>query len=325
MILGERFGRHRRWPPPRVLGGGEPSLARSALLYATGERRASTLPLPLLLAGLLAARSIAAEPADGGYEPGSPGPTSDQAAEPAEQAIDPRQHDGAGGEDADPWDEPPHSVRRWRPNWPALGLLPDVGELVCVVQVSIDPSGSVTDVQPEDCYPTLWIESEHAARKWVFQPATKDGLPIPSTMKLTFRYVNFAGDAFPVDKDYFNRLVAQHQQVGQPSTRCVMSLVVHPKGQLSGIESSDVPRCLVIPTGLVKPKASALNPDKELGCRVSFVSVRGDAQDLAFDDCSPNLMAPTRRLVESWVWNYYGPEPTPYTLTTWYTPVLVVN
>ena len=86
--------------------------------------------------------------------------------------------DGAG--------TPPVPLRRWEPSYPDLGILPDIALLRCEVEALVDEQGRVADVQALDCFPNLFPDTDRALRKWTFQPAVRDDVPVPGRYVVAF-------------------------------------------------------------------------------------------------------------------------------------------
>lgn len=220
--------------------------------------------------------------------------------------------DGAG--------TPPVPLRRWDPSYPDLGILPDIAELRCEVEALVDEQGRVADVQALDCFPNLFPDTDRALRKWTFQPAVRDGVPVPGHYVVAFNYVMRGDERHIVPREEFDRLVAMHQVVEASGEGCTMAMVLLPDGRLSGLESSDPPACMVIPTGWVRPSTGISVDGKQVGCRVTFEALDGVAQDIQVQECFSGLEQSTRKVLKRWVWNSYGGQARPYDLTVWYHP-----
>ena len=84
---------------------------------------------------------------------------------------------------------PPTTVRQDVPPWPAsIHSAPPMGALTGLAEVVIGPTGEVESVRLvkriHPMYDGLLLA---AAKKWRYEPATRDGQPIPYTKQLEIK------------------------------------------------------------------------------------------------------------------------------------------
>jgi hypothetical protein len=209
-------------------------------------------------------------------------------------------------------------IRQVTPKYPKLGAFPALAQMRCTIMASVDQHGVVTDVVPKSCFPTFFDSAETALRQWEFEPATFEGQPVASKWVLSIAYRLPSASPSQLTPAYYRQLIAQHTEVPTEGEGCIMQLVLHPAGELSDIQTSDKSACIVLPVGWVVPRRIPYVEGKEVGCRVAFEAVRGDARNRRFIDCDEALQATTRKVVERWVWGSFGAEPTAYDLVVWY-------
>lgn len=83
----------------------------------------------------------------------------------------------------------PRALPAFQPDYPGAMIRQQVEGKV-TVRVSISAEGRVTGIEKVSATDeSFWAATErHALRKWRFRPATRDGVPVPSTKVLTVRF-----------------------------------------------------------------------------------------------------------------------------------------
>lgn len=83
----------------------------------------------------------------------------------------------------------PRALPAFQPDYPGAMIRQQMEGKV-TVRVSISAEGRVTGIEKVSATDErFWIATErHALRKWRFRPATRDGVPVPSTKVLTVRF-----------------------------------------------------------------------------------------------------------------------------------------
>lgn len=83
----------------------------------------------------------------------------------------------------------PRALPAFQPDYPGA-MIRQQTEGKVTVRVSISAEGRVTAIEKVSATDeSFWVATQrHALRKWRFRPATRDGVPVPSTKVLTVRF-----------------------------------------------------------------------------------------------------------------------------------------
>lgn len=194
--------------------------------------------------------------------------------------------------------DPPRLASGDEPEVPIEAMDLGVEAVDCPLALTLDASGAVTGVEV-DCIGFLAERVERAARNWRFEPATEDGVAVPSTYTHTVHFQVYPEGGGMLGAEAFARLVSLHLPVSWEGEGCWLKLGMK-DGVPRGYRSSDPERCLVLPVEARPPGVER--------CHVRFVARGARARDISVLEGGKPCEKWMKRIAD-WRWLSLGEQP----------------
>lgn len=179
----------------------------------------------------------------------------------------------------------------------------DIEALSCRVRMHVDEQGAVEGLSHDQCLPQLFEHSAAYLRKWKFEPAMREGVPVKGTYRVVITY-RLEPDGRPrITGPQFERLMKAHAPLVSDWPGCHMAATVHPDGAVSGLESNDFPACMTLVTLVRPPRKLAAAAAGDVQCTLEATAEHGSAFAVRFIACPEAYRRTARTVMTRWSWN----------------------